>query len=117
MREKREDVLVTGTGKEGEGGGRGGRGGGRGGGGGGGGGGEDMYRGTCRFRRVGEMGFRDKGIHSVCGSLRRVDVDTKGLGLNWGERGTAQHGGQEPCESRGGRPGLPSLISLRFLWT
>ena len=21
------------------------------------------------------------------------------------------------CESRGGRPGLPSLISLRFLWT
>ena len=24
---------------------------------------------------------------------------------------------QELCESRGGRPGLPSLISLRFLWT
>ena len=24
---------------------------------------------------------------------------------------------QEPCESRGGRPGLPFLISLRFLWT
>ena len=24
---------------------------------------------------------------------------------------------QEPCESRGGRPGLQSLISLRFLWT
>ena len=24
---------------------------------------------------------------------------------------------QEVCESRGGRPGLPSLISLRFLWT
>ena len=23
---------------------------------------------------------------------------------------------QELCESRGGRPGLPSLISLRFLW-
>ena len=23
----------------------------------------------------------------------------------------------ELCESRGGRPGLPSLISLRFLWT
>ena len=24
---------------------------------------------------------------------------------------------QELCESRGGRPGLPSLIILRFLWT
>ena len=72
MREKREDVSVAGTGKEGEGGGRGG----------GGGGGEDMYRGTCRFRRVGEMGFRGKCIHSVCGFLRRVDVDTKGLGVN-----------------------------------
>ena len=24
---------------------------------------------------------------------------------------------QELCESRGGRPGLPSLISLQFLWT
>ena len=24
---------------------------------------------------------------------------------------------QELYESRGGRPGLPSLISLRFLWT
>ena len=24
---------------------------------------------------------------------------------------------RELCESRGGRPGLPSLISLRFLWT
>ena len=23
---------------------------------------------------------------------------------------------QELCESRSGRPGLPSLISLRFLW-
>ena len=24
---------------------------------------------------------------------------------------------QELCENRGGRPGLPSLINLRFLWT
>ena len=24
---------------------------------------------------------------------------------------------QELCESRGGRPGLTSLINLRFLWT
>ena len=24
---------------------------------------------------------------------------------------------QELCENRGGRPGLPTLISLRFLWT
>ena len=24
---------------------------------------------------------------------------------------------QELCKSRGGRPGLPSLISLRFVWT
>ena len=24
---------------------------------------------------------------------------------------------QELCESRGGCPGLPSLLSLRFLWT
>ena len=24
---------------------------------------------------------------------------------------------QELCESRGGRPGLPSLLNLRFLWT
>ena len=28
-----------------------------------------------------------------------------------------RHRVQELCESRGGRPGLPSLISLRFLWT
>ena len=27
------------------------------------------------------------------------------------------HRAQELCESRGGRPGLPSLINLRFLWT
>ena len=24
---------------------------------------------------------------------------------------------QEVCESGGGRPGLPSLLNLRFLWT
>ena len=24
---------------------------------------------------------------------------------------------RELCESRGGRPGLPSLINLQFLWT
>ena len=24
---------------------------------------------------------------------------------------------QEPCESRGGRPGFPSPVNLRFLWT
>ena len=29
----------------------------------------------------------------------------------------ASRAAQELCESRGGRPGLPSLISLRFLWT
>ena len=29
---------------------------------------------------------------------------------------TASHRAQELCESRGGRPGFPSLISLRFLW-
>ena len=28
-----------------------------------------------------------------------------------------RHRAQELCESRGGRPGLPSLINLRFLWT
>ena len=36
------------------------------------------------------------------------------------KRFTLFHGiprAQELCESRGGRPGLPSLISLRFLWT
>ena len=26
-------------------------------------------------------------------------------------------GAEELCESRGGRPGLPSLINLWFLWT
>ena len=26
-------------------------------------------------------------------------------------------GAQELCDSRGGRPGLPSLINLRFPWT
>ena len=31
--------------------------------------------------------------------------------------GKAQFRAQELCESRGGRLGLPSLISLRFLWT
>ena len=35
----------------------------------------------------------------------KTDIDTDGLRA------------QELCESRGGRPGLPSLISLRFLWT
>ena len=28
-----------------------------------------------------------------------------------------QYRDQELCESRGGRPGLPSLINLQFLWT
>ena len=36
-------------------------------------------------------------------------------------KATNKHGyslrAQELCESRGGRPGLPSLINLRFLWT
>ena len=30
---------------------------------------------------------------------------------------TPSSGAQDLCESRGGRPGFPSLISLRFLWT
>ena len=32
-------------------------------------------------------------------------------------RPLATNRAQELCESRGGRPRLPSLISLRFLWT
>ena len=31
--------------------------------------------------------------------------------------GTTTIRAQELCESRSGRPGLPSLINLRFLWT
>ena len=38
-----------------------------------------------------------------------------GLHTQWRiARGTRA---QELCQSRGGRPGFPSLISLRFLWT
>ena len=33
------------------------------------------------------------------------------------QRGHICQKAQELCESRDGRPGLPSLISLRFLWT
>ena len=33
------------------------------------------------------------------------------------KRGKMLFRAQELCESRGGRPGLPSLIRLRFLWT
>ena len=32
------------------------------------------------------------------------------ISIYWGQA-------HELCESRGGRPGLPSLISLLFLWT
>ena len=42
-----------------------------------------------------------------------VSVDVKQHFNQLRIRGRAQ----ELCESRGGRPGLPSLISLRFLWT
>ena len=34
-----------------------------------------------------------------------------------GSDGILGYRAQELCESRGGRPGLPSLINLRFLWT
>ena len=36
---------------------------------------------------------------------------------NPGRTLTGGYRAEELCESRGGRPGLPSLISLRFLWT
>ena len=45
--------------------------------------------------------------------LRPVDCDGIVLSLTH----PSIHRAQELCESRGGCPGLPSLISLRFLWT
>ena len=41
-----------------------------------------------------------------------VSVDVKQHSTN-----TEKVRAQELCERRGGRPGLPSLINLRFLWT
>ena len=35
----------------------------------------------------------------------------------WKKKKKTNDRARELCESRGGRPGLPSLISLRFLWT
>ena len=40
-----------------------------------------------------------------------------GVGFENAPGVSVPRGAQELCESRGGRPGLPSLISLRFLWT
>ena len=43
---------------------------------------------------------------------------SQGNALSYKEqRGLENSKAQELCESRGGRPGLPSLISLWFLWT
>ena len=45
-------------------------------------------------------------------SLRNVEVG------QYTEKADAELArAQEVCESPGGRPGLPSLISLRFQWT
>ena len=45
-----------------------------------------------------------------------VCVALCGLSLHLPSRGYDLHSALELCESRGGHPGLPSLISLRFLW-
>ena len=50
---------------------------------------------------------------------RHQDVSLKIVTLKAVQEFNAQvtrYRAQELCESRGGRPGLPSLISLRFLW-
>ena len=52
-------------------------------------------------------------------SPERVSVGEEGSGQKR-ERArepSTCHRVQELCESRGGRPGLPSPVNLRFLWT
>ena len=43
-----------------------------------------------------------------------VSVDVK---QHFNNNNNRSNRAQELCESRGGRPGLSSLINLRFLWT
>ena len=50
--------------------------------------------------------------HVYHGACPGSSVDMR---INQSEETT--RGAQELCESRGGRPGLTSLINLRFLWT
>ena len=50
---------------------------------------------------------------SIYGKLKRKG----GVEVVGGGGGMGGVRAQELCESRGDRPGLPSLISLRFLWT
>ena len=45
------------------------------------------------------------------------DLIRGSLGIKGSEKGQIQLRAQEMCESRGGRPGLLSLINLWFLWT
>ena len=45
------------------------------------------------------------------------DLIRGSLGIKGSEKGQMLLRDQELCESRDGRPGLPSLISLQFLWT
>ena len=51
------------------------------------------------------------GVQTKTEEWSRRGVGGAGDGLNTVVRA------QELCESRGGRPGLPSLINIRFLWT
>ena len=43
--------------------------------------------------------------------------DIQGMSEQLLVRSVERHRAQELCECRGGRPGLPSLINLRLLWT
>ena len=68
---------------------------------------------TIKYCFGAELGGCVKVEVDVLGSpsliVRTVSVDVSKAAL--------KNRAQELCENRGGRPGLPSLISLRFLWT
>ena len=50
-------------------------------------------------------------------SCVKVEVSVGVKQQHFNQRKHSIYRAQELCESRGGRPGLPSLISLPFLWT
>ena len=69
-----------------------------------------LFVGLCQY--LGSV-KRCKTCSDVC--LKVVTVSALTVIIKWGP--TCESWAHELCERRGGRPGFPSLISLRFLWT
>ena len=56
-------------------------------------------------------------VYTDAAAVRKEEEEERRRRRRRGKGGKMLFRAQELCEGRGGRPGLPSLISLRFLWT